>query len=332
VGGSGGGQDVPGQAREARAAGPELMPVRMHLLTPEAPGRAVVVSSERCTASRDRCASFVRHVVLDVSGTPLAGAFVPGQSFGVLPPGTDAHGRPHKVRLYSVASPTRGEDGRGCHISTTVKRTIDEHWETHRLFLGVASNHLCDLQPGETVLVTGPSGKRFVLPRSPGEHDYLFIATGTGIAPFRGMILDLLEGGTGSRVMLVAGSAYATDLLYHDDLLRWAREHPNLAYHTAVSRHAGADGTPPMRVDDRLVALGDAARALLDSDRTLVYLCGVAGMELGVFRALARLLPPAVLARYLVVDPALAGSPQAWERRMIHREVRPTRRVFLEVY
>ena len=102
------------------------------------------------------------------------------------------------VRLYSLASPTRGEIDEGGvrrpHlVSTTVKRTIDEHHDTHKLFLGVASNYLCDLHVGDEVKLTGPAGKRFLIPSRPGEHDYLFFATGTGIAPFRGMLIDLLE-------------------------------------------------------------------------------------------------------------------------------------------
>jgi hypothetical protein len=32
-----------------------------------------------------------------------------GQTIGIVPPGTDSQGRPHFVRLYSVASPRDGE-------------------------------------------------------------------------------------------------------------------------------------------------------------------------------------------------------------------------------
>ena len=43
------------------------------------------------------------------------------------------------------------QDGQGRVVSTIVKRLIDEHWEHHRLYTGVCSNYLCDLQPGDTV-------------------------------------------------------------------------------------------------------------------------------------------------------------------------------------
>src|SRR5438477_1043368 len=174
---------------------PILPDAKMHLVMPGEPVIGRVVSSEICT--KGKCHSFVRHVAIDVSGTPLAGNFLVGQSFGVIPPGQDQHGRPHKVRLYSIASPSWGDDGEGHVVATTVKRTIDEfkpqtpqdQQDDHALFLGVCSNYLCDLRLGAEVKVSGPNGKRFLLPVDPNEHDFVFLATGTGIAPFRGMLL-----------------------------------------------------------------------------------------------------------------------------------------------
>lgn len=310
---------------------PILPEAKMHLAVPSNPGIGVVVSNEKCTASR-KAAGFVRHVAIDVSATPLAGNFIAGQSFGVLPPGEDSHGRPHKLRLYSIASPTQGEDGSGRILATTVKRTIDEHWETGKLFLGVASNYLCDLRPGDPVKVTGPNGKRFVLPANPAAHDYVFFATGTGIAPFRGMIRELLVARQPSRVVLVMGSPYASDLIYHAELQELAAANPNFTYLTAISRERQADGAPPMYAHDRLRYSADVLLPVLESPRSLIYVCGIAGMELGVFQHLARGLATAALEQYLHVDPDAMAGIDGWERRMIHKQVRPTRRVFLEVY
>ncbi len=302
----------------------------MHLHMPANPAVGVVVSTERCTGPKS--SAFVRHMAFDVSGTELAGNFRPGQSFGVLPPGLDENGKPHKVRLYSISSPTRGEDGKATVVATTVKRTIEENRDTHRLYLGVASNYLCDLKPGDRVNLTGPSGKRFVLPADPGAHDYLFFATGTGIAPYRGMLMDLVEAGVRSRITLVMGSPYANDLLYDEFLTDLAARHQGFRYLTALSRQSQPDGGPPMYVQDRLRTHADELTALLSSERTLVYICGLAGMELGILQGLARTLPPAVLPYYLQADPAVGNSIDEWDRRMIHRQIRPTRRVFVEVY
>ncbi|MCB9841456.1 MAG: hypothetical protein H6809_07390 [Phycisphaeraceae bacterium] len=311
-------------------AGPHMPDVRMHLHTPADPGRGVVVSNERCTAGKS--SSFVRHVVIDIAETRLAGHFRAGQSFGVIPPGLDTHDKPHKLRLYSIASPTQGEGGKANHLATTVKRTIDEHWENHRLFLGVASNYLADLQPGDPVTLTGPNGKRFLLPDDPAAHDYLFIATGTGIAPFRGMLGDLAAGAFPSGAALLMGSPYATDLLYHHELTDLAARQANFTYLTALSRQAQPDGQPAMYVDGRLRTHREQLTALLASDRTLIYICGIAGMELGVLQALAEILPPAALEQYMQVDPGVAAEPKAWTRRMLHRELKLSRRIMLEVY
>jgi ferredoxin--NADP+ reductase len=314
----------------------------MHLVMPADPVVGRVVRNDLCM--KGKSASFVRHVEIDVSGTPLAGHFLAGQSFGVIPPGVDEHGRPHKVRLYSIACSSRGEDGAGRIVSTTPKRTIDEFKPqkpgddaaSHRLFLGVCSNYLCDCRPGDEVRLSGPSGKRFVLPVDPEKHDYVFLATGTGIAPFRGFVLDLFRGPGGptrSQVHLFMGAPYGTDLLY-DELFRGVAEaHRNFQYHTAISRERRADGRPGCYVHhllDEMIQSQPRFRDLLAGPRTLVYVCGLAGMQFGLFQTLAG---HRVDAGYLVIKDELAGSdPRGWTVEQMKRPIRPTRRLMLEVY
>lgn len=318
--------------RRTSDPGPTLPEVEMHLHTPDHPGTGVVVETTSCTAST-KSAGFVRHLVLDVSRSNLPGRIRAGQSFGVLPPGTNERGKPHKVRLYSIASPSGGEGGRPELLATTVKRMIDEHWETHRLFLGVASNWLCDLQVGDEVPITGPAGKRFLLPADLGAHDFVFFATGTGIAPFRAMVRELLaQGARTSRIMLIMGAPYGTDLLYHREFQALEATHGNFTYLTALSREPQPDGAHPMYVQGRLETHTDLFRSILCSGRGLVYACGLAGMELGIIQGLFRALPQDEFARYVTLAPGLADEPIAWTRKMIPREIAPTRRMFLEVY
>lgn len=315
--------DVPGI--------PVLPEVPMHLHMPNDPAMGRVVATRRCTAS-EKAAGFIRHVTIDVTGSRLAGKFKPGQAFGVLPPGVDGKGLPHKLRLYSIASPTAGEDGSGNVIATTVKRLIDENTLDHTLFLGVASNFLCDLQVGAEVRVTGPNGKRFLLPVDTHAHDYAFFATGTGIAPFRGMIIDLLKANTTSCVTLVLGSPYATDLPYHAEFVELAKQHANFTYLPTISRETQPNGKRGLYVQDQIALQPKALGEILNSTRGLIYVCGIAGMELGIFQTLARTLPAESRRFYLDLDPDAAGNIDGWTRKMIHKQVRPTRRVFLEVY
>lgn len=342
-------QTAPETGARPRLPGePTLPEARMHIVLPTAPVSGSVVQNKLCT--KGKSASFVRHVCVDVSGTPLEGAWLAGQSFGVVPPGTDASGKPHKVRLYSIASPSYGEDGFGKVLSTTCKRLIAEREPQspkddpadHGLFLGVCSNYLCDLKLGAPVAVSGPSGKRFVLPTDRDAHDYLLLATGTGIAPFRGFIHELFVGPPegsparagwkrcSSQVHLVMGTPYTSDLIYDEFFREVARANPNFHYHVVVSREQRPDGGKGEYIHhylDRALASFDP---LLRSERTLLYICGLAGMQVGVFQTLAR---HGVAGGYLDIHPEIAAVPPAeWTAEQIKRRVHATRRCMLEVY
>ena len=311
----------------------------MNLVRASDPVVATVVSNELCM--RGKSASFVKHLVLDVSGSALQGTFRAGQSFGVLAPGLDDRGKPHKVRLYSIACPTWGEDGAARVISTTPKRLIEEFApqkpaddpDDHQLFRGVCSNYLCDARAGDEVLLTGPNGKRFLLPEDVDAHDYLFLATGTGIAPFRGMLLELLRGRDGpcrSRIDLVMGSPYTTDLLYDDLLRELAAEHENFHYHTAISREPYQGRSSGRYVDGLLNEQIDYFAPLLASERTLIYLCGLMGMRVSLFRLLAE---QGLDDAYLQIDQELRTRPPAqWSSSEIKKGIKPRGRCMLEVY
>jgi ferredoxin--NADP+ reductase len=308
----------------------------MHLYRPTDPVEATIVKNEICMFKKS--ASVVRDIQIDVSGTKLAGKCQPGQALGVLPDhrafnnGIDPKtGKPHKLRLYSFSHPTRGHDGKGNVVSVSVKRTVDEHWDTHALFTGVASNWLCDRQVGDKIKVSGPNGKKFLLPKEPNKHDYVFVATGTGIAPFRGMVIDLLEAKVKSRIFLIMGVPYSTDLLYHDQMLGYAKDNPNFSYITAVSREKNGS-YDRLYVQDRIRTERDMLLPFLANDRTLIYMCGLAGMELGVFQELALNLNGSSLERYLSVDNEAMRDIRRWNRQMIHKQVRPSHNILMEVY
>ncbi len=310
---------------------PVLSTVQMHLARPNDPVTVTITKNELCTASK-KAAGYVRHVEFDVSGTPLEGNCHAGQAIGILTPGEDEKGKPHKVRLYSLSSHAGGEDGNGKKYAVTVKRTIDEHWDNNSLFLGVASNYFSDRQPGDEIRISGPNGKRFVLPENPNDHDYSFFATGTGIAPFRGMVKQLIESGCSSEITLVAGAPYSTDLLYHDYFLSIANEHKNFRYLTAISRERQDDGHDRLYVQDRIRTNRDELLPQFASERNLVYICGLAGMELGIFQQLALAMQGEKLGQYIDADPEAMRDIRGWDRRMLHKQVRPTRRVLMEVY
>lgn len=318
---------------------PTLPNVSMALASVKEPVTGHIVSNDSCL--KGKSASFVRHTAIDISGTPLEGRCLVGQAFGVLAPGVDERGKPHKVRLYSIACPDSGEDGEGKVISTTTKRVIDERYPQkkgddpgdHSLFLGVCSNFMCDLRPGDPIQVTGPNGKRFLLPEptSRGNHDYVFVAAGTGIAPFRGMAMELLRRTpVASQIHLVMGAPYTTDLIYDDLFTELAAEHPNFHYYRAISRETRPDGRRGQYVHHLMDERMDLFGPVLANPRTLLYICGLAGMQSGLFKAMAL---HGVDDGYFTLKKSLAGvDPTDWQLSQIRRGVRCTPRCMVEVY
>ena len=316
----------------------ELPAVENKLVTAADPAIARVVSNEPCTFGKSN--AWIRNIALDVSGTKLEGAFHAGQAFGVLTPGEDEKGRPHKARLYSIASPEAGEDGAGNVICTPVKRVVDEHWpdddgrRRRGLFMGVCSNYLCDLEVGDEVRITGPIGKRFLLPTHPEQHHHVFVATGTGIAPFRGMLHELFKGEAGNaecEIWLLMGAPYTTDLLYHEDFLELAKRHRNFHYRQAISREPRGGNSPRgIYVDELIEHDFDRLGPLLADARTVLYLCGLIGMQFNIFRRLAL---HGLLGDYAVdAKGQLGPNPSKWEPRDMRRALKPTERCMIEVY
>lgn len=304
----------------------KLPEVELNIYTPKDPVEVPIVENRICT--KESSPNFVRHVTFDISGTDLEGHVRVGQSIGILPPGKNENGRDYKLRLYSVASPTKGEKGQSNLVSTTVKRTIEE-LEDNRLYLGVCSNYLADLTPGDTVKMTGPSGRRFLLPENAGDFNFVFFATGTGIAPYRGMIQELFDAGIENEIVLVFGCAYRTDLLYADYFEELDQKHDNFHYLPHVSREERrADGTKKY-VQTCLWDEKELLDPLLNRENTLLYICGLKGMESGIYKALA----DKGLNQYLDIrEPASGKKPSEWNEKDLKRYVKPSARTFVEVY
>src|SRR6266853_6161432 len=159
-----------------------------------------------------------KHLEFELSSVPRFG-FVAGQwlSFKTSKPDGE-----EITRAYSIASPP-GEDNR---LALCLNRVQD----------GFMSNFLCDMKEGEHISCQGPFGD-FIL--RPPLRDTIFIATGTGIAPFRSMLHWLLTDQSrhqGKQFWLLFGNRYEKDIYYHDEFQRLAALHSNFHYLPALSR------------------------------------------------------------------------------------------------
>jgi len=159
-----------------------------------------------------------KHLELGVKGLDEF-RFTPGQFVSIKHPKPD--GKEH-TRAYSIASSPRSD----ATFDLCLNR-VDE---------GFLSNWLCDLEEGATFEFHGPHGL-FTL-REPRE-DSVFIATGTGIAPIRGMLHWLFEQperNRGHEFWLVFGTRYEHSIYYRGEFEAIARENPNFHYVPTLSR------------------------------------------------------------------------------------------------
>jgi benzoyl-CoA 2,3-dioxygenase component A len=221
------------------------------------------------------------HIVLDFGAMPFP--VLEGQSIGILPPGLDAHGKPHHARQYSIASPRNGERPGYNNLSLTVKRVLEDH--QGRPVRGVASNFVCDLQVGDSVQVIGPFGTSFLMPNHPKSH-IVMICTGTGSAPMRAMTewrRRLRQSGKfeGGKLLLFFGARTQQELPYFGPLQNLPKDF--IDTHFAFSR---TPGQPKRYVQDAMRDRAADLGALLKDANSFFYVCGLKSMEEGVVLAL----------------------------------------------
>jgi len=158
-----------------------------------------------------------RHLEFEIEGAPRFG-FVPGQWLSLTHTKVDGE---EITRAYSIASPPDGN-----RFALCLNRVQD----------GFMSNYLCDLAPGAEISGQGPFGN-FIL--RPPLRDTIFIATGTGIAPYRSMLHWLLADESrhqGKHFWLLFGSRDEKNIYYHDEFIALATAHKNFEYLPTLSR------------------------------------------------------------------------------------------------
>jgi ferredoxin-NADP reductase len=97
---------------------------------------------------------------------------------------------------------------------------------------GVLSPRLFEMKPGDTVDIRPPLGM-FVLRHPP--RDAVFIATGTGIAPFRSILKSQLNE-TSQAFTLIFGVRHESHLMYREEFEEMAREFPHFRFLPTLSR------------------------------------------------------------------------------------------------
>jgi ferredoxin-NADP reductase len=201
------------------------VPSSIHLM----PFQTFAVRLVRSIALTD----LTKHLEFEMKNIPRFG-FVAGQwlSFKTNKPDGE-----EIIRAYSIASPPADNN----KFALCLNRVQD----------GFMSNFLCDMEEGDETHCQGPFGD-FIL--RPPLRDTIFIATGTGIAPFRSMLHWLLGAvpesdkdgrgrpssiearSQGRQLWLIFGNRTDKDIYYHDEFLGLAKEHSNFHYLPTLSR------------------------------------------------------------------------------------------------
>lgn len=184
--------------------------------------------------------------------------------------GLAVDGRP-LMRAYSVASANHEE-----HLEFLSIKVPD----------GPLTSRLQHIQTGDRVLVgLKPTGTLLITDLKPGRHLYL-LATGTGLAPYMSIIKDPATYDKFSKIVLLHGVRYASELAYRDYIVNELPKHEflgdlvkeQLLYYPTVTRevheHRG-------RLPD-LLRTGKVADDLgiepLDAQHDRAMICGSPAM------------------------------------------------------
>ena len=235
-----------------------------------------------------------RHMTFDLAGGDPQLEYVEGQSIGIIPPGEDKDGKPHKLRLYSIASTRHGDDLEDHTVSLCVRKLEYKDPETGEHVEGVCSSYLCNLEPGNDVTITGPVGKEMLLPDDE-DANIIMIATGTGIAPFRAYLWRMFKEGDKNPDYNFKGMAWlffgiptTPNILYKEELEKLTQDYPeNFRMDYAISREQKNSEGGKMYIQHRIGEHADKLWELMQNPKTHTYICGLKGMEDGIDEALS---------------------------------------------
>ena len=234
----------------------------------------------------------VQHITFNLDGGDPQLKYVEGQSIGIIPAGQDAKGKPHKIRLYSIASTRHGDNFEGKTVSLCVRQL--QYEKDGETINGVCSSYLCDVPVGSKVKITGPIGKEMLLPEEEDSNIIMF-ATGTGIAPMRAYLRKMFEQtereknnwNFKGKAWLFMGAPKSSNLLYDEDFERYKSMFPeNFTYTKAISREQQNPKGGRMYIQDRVLENAEEIFALIENPKTHIYLCGLKGMEPGIDEAM----------------------------------------------
>ena len=195
--------------------------------------------------------STVRHFVLEYDQTADT-TFKAGQFLQVH---LEKDGKPHK-KPYSIASSPVLDH----QIELCIKKVEG----------GYVSNAFHALNVGDHLPMDGPYGKFLI--QEPYQ-DLIFVATGTGIAPFRSQIRTLFERSAKGQIWVFFGVRYEDQILYEREWRDMEAEHKNFHFIPTISRPR------PGKWSGETGYVQNAIKKYIpDAQGKDVYICGIVPM------------------------------------------------------
>lgn len=101
---------------------------------------------------------------------------------------------------------------------------------------GALTPRLFALSEGDRLWLGPKLTGMFTLDQVAPSRNLVFIATGTGLAPYMSMLRTHLGRETDRKFAVIHGARYARDLGYRDELFHLQRDHANFTYLPVISR------------------------------------------------------------------------------------------------
>lgn len=139
---------------------------------------------------------------------------------------------PMRIRQYSISSSPLADPT----VASITFAVVDGSNDAEHHHLGVATNYLRSLRPGDTIqLAVKKSHASFHLPLDDAKTPVIMVAAGTGIAPFRGFVQERAtkiavakamakeDPGLAETVLFIGCRGPQEDLLYKDLFDEWEK-------------------------------------------------------------------------------------------------------------
>lgn len=141
---------------------------------------------------------------------------------------------------------------------------------------GPGTDLLFNLKPGDKININGPFGRLILKEEMPKR--YIFVATSTGVTPYRAMINELkerLKVNPELQIVILQGVQKHEDILYPDEFIAFAAQHPQVTFRAHLSREQESALGPHEYKGYVQHAFPDLD---LNPTEDMIYLCGNPGM------------------------------------------------------